>query len=69
MIEKSLALVTALVPKIGYDAAARMAKKAYQQNKTIRKVMEEEGLFSKEELNRLLNPRSMVAPTKKMKGR
>lgn len=67
MIEKSLALVTALAPKIGYDEAARMAKKAYQQNKTIRKVMEEERLLSKQELNRLLNPRSMVAPTKKMK--
>jgi fumarate hydratase class II len=68
MIEKSLALVTALAPKMGYDEAARMAKKAYQQNKTIRKVMEEEGLFSKEELSHLLNPRSMIAPTKRMKG-
>ena len=53
MIEKSLALVTALVPKIGYDEAARIARKAHQQNKTIRKVLEEEGLFSKEELSRL----------------
>jgi fumarate hydratase class II len=69
MIEKSLALVTALVPKIGYDEAARIARKAYQQDKTIRDVLEEEGLFSKEELRRLLNPRSMIAPTKKMKGR
>ncbi|MDI7261475.1 MAG: class II fumarate hydratase [Thermodesulfobacteriota bacterium] len=69
MIERSLALVTALVPKIGYDEAARIARKAYQQNKTIRKVLEEEGLFSKEELRRLLNPRSMITPTKKMKGR
>lgn len=69
MIEKSLALVTALAPQIGYDEAARLAKKAHQQNKTIRRVLEEEGLFSKEELRRLLNPRSMVAPTKKMKGR
>ena len=67
MIEKSLALVTALAPQIGYDEAARMAKKAYQQNKTIRRVLEEEGLFSKEELYRLLNPRSMIAPAKKMK--
>jgi fumarate hydratase class II len=68
MIEKSLALVTALVPKIGYDEAARIAKKAYQQNKTIRKALEEERLFSKEELSRLLNPRSMIAPAKKMTG-
>jgi fumarate hydratase class II len=69
MIGKSLALVTALAPKIGYDEAARIARKAYQQDKTIRKALEEEGLFSKEELRRLLNPRSMITPTKKMKGR
>ncbi len=61
MIEKSLALATALTPKIGYEEGARIAKKAYLQNKTIRKVAEEEGLFSKEELNRLLDPRLMIA--------
>jgi fumarate hydratase class II len=64
MIEKSLALATALTPKIGYDEAARIAKKAYLRNKTIRKVAEEEGLYSKEELNRLLDPRSMIAPVR-----
>ncbi|MBM4325306.1 MAG: class II fumarate hydratase, partial [Deltaproteobacteria bacterium] len=67
MIEKSLALVTALAPKIGYNEAARMAKKAYQQNKTIRQVMEEEKILSKAELNRILNPRSMLAPSKRMR--
>jgi fumarate hydratase class II len=67
MIEKSLALVTALAPKIGYDEAARIARKAYRENKTIRKAMEEEGLFSKDELSHFLNPRSMIAPAKKMK--
>lgn len=71
MIEKSLALATALTPKIGYEEAARIAKKAYHQNKTIREVVEEERLFPKKELNRLLDPRSMIAPvkrTKKKKG-
>jgi fumarate hydratase class II len=63
MIEKSLALATALTPVIGYDKAARIAKKAYLQNKTIREVVEEEKVLSKEELNRLLNPRRMIAPT------
>ncbi len=62
MIEKSLALATALTPKIGYDEAARIAKKAYAQKKTIRQVVEEEGILSKEELNRWLDPRSMIAP-------
>jgi fumarate hydratase class II len=64
MIEKSLALATALTPKIGYDKAARVAKKAYDQRKTIRQVVEEEGILSREELNRWLDPRSMIAPKK-----
>jgi fumarate hydratase class II len=64
MIEKSLALATALTPKIGYDEAARIAKKAYAQKKTIRQVVDEEGILSKEELNRWLDPRSMTAPAK-----
>jgi fumarate hydratase class II len=65
MIEKSLALATALTPKIGYEEAARIAQKAYVQNKTIRQIVEKERLFSKEELNLLLDPRSMIAPMKK----
>jgi fumarate hydratase class II len=69
MIEKSLALATALTPKIGYDEAARVAKKAYDQRKTIRQVVEEEGILSKEELNRWLDPRSMIAHGKSNKTR
>ena len=64
MIEKSLALATALTPKIGYDEAARIARRAYEERKTIRQVVEEEGLLSKEELNRLLDPLAMVAPAR-----
>jgi fumarate hydratase class II len=69
MIEKSLALATALAPKIGYDHAARVAKNAYESRKTIRQVALEEKLFSKEELTHLLDPRSMTAPTKTTKKR
>jgi fumarate hydratase class II len=70
MIEKSLALATALTSKIGYDQAARISKKAYDQGKTIRQVAEEESLFSKEDLKHLLDPRSMIAPMKmNKKGR
>jgi fumarate hydratase class II len=67
MIEKSLALATALAPNIGYEESARIAKKAYVQDKTIREVAEEEGIFSKKELNRLLDPRSMIVPMKTKK--
>ncbi len=64
IIEKSLALATVLSPEIGYDEAARIARKAYEQGKTIRQVVEEEQLFQKEDLDRLLDPLSMVSPLK-----
>ncbi|MCJ7786107.1 MAG: hypothetical protein MUP41_19420 [Desulfobacterales bacterium] len=67
MIEESLALATALTPRIGYDDAARIAKKAYDQRKTIRQVVVEEGILLKGELSRWLNPRSMIAPTRMAK--
>jgi fumarate hydratase class II len=67
MIEQSLALATILTSKIGYDEAARIAKKAYDQRKTIRQIVEEEGIFSKEESDRLFDPRSMIAPMKWIK--
>jgi fumarate hydratase class II len=62
MIEKSLGLATILTSKIGYDEAARIARKAYDQRKTIRQVVEEEGIISEEDLTFLLNPWSMIAP-------
>ncbi len=68
MIEKSLALVTALAPKLGYNESARIARKAYQKNMTIREVMEEEKILPKTEVQRILNPQSMVASTKGRKG-
>ena len=69
MIEKSLALATALAPRTGYNEAARIARKAYEQQKTIRQVAEEEGLFTEKEVNHLLDPRSMIAPMKPRKKR
>ena len=54
-IEKSLALVTGLVPKIGYDKAAAIAKKAFENGQTIRQVAIAEKILSEKELNDLLN--------------
>ena len=53
-VERSLALATALVPKIGYDRAAALAKRAYDTGKTIREVALAEKLLSEDELNALL---------------
>lgn len=59
MVQQSLALATALVPAIGYERAAEIAKKAYTSNKTIKEVAREENLFSDGKLDSLLNPRRM----------
>jgi fumarate hydratase class II len=67
MVEKSLALATALTPRIGYDEAARIAKKAYAQRKTIRQVVLEEGILPQKELSRWLDPVSMTAPKRMIK--
>ena len=53
-IEKSLALVTALVPEIGYDRAAAVAKKAYESGKTIREIAVEEKILTEDKINKLL---------------
>ena len=53
-IEKSLALVTGLVPHIGYDRAAAIAKTAYETGKTVREVAREENVLPEETLNRVL---------------
>jgi fumarate hydratase, class II len=53
-IERSLALVTGLVPIIGYDRAAELAKKAYAEDKTIREVILEEGILPEEKIKQVL---------------
>ncbi len=60
MVEKSLAMVTALAPEIGYDAAAGIAKEAFKTGKTVREVAREKKLLSEEELTRILEPRRMT---------
>jgi fumarate hydratase, class II len=62
LIEESLAMVTALVPAIGYDRAAQIAKKAYETGRTVRQVALEEKTLPAEELDRLLDPRPMTEP-------
>jgi fumarate hydratase class II len=52
-IEKSLALVTGLVPLIGYDRAAALAQKAYAEGKTIREAALEENLVSVDTVDRI----------------
>ncbi len=60
--ERSLSLCTALVPEIGYERSAAVAKEAVATGKTIREVVLARGLLSEKEANRLLNPISMTFP-------
>jgi fumarate hydratase class II len=53
-IEKSLALVTALVPRIGYEKAAAIAKAAYASGRTVREAAIEAEVLPETELDRLL---------------
>jgi fumarate hydratase, class II len=60
LIELSLAMVTALAPKLGYDAAADIAKQAHQTGKTIREICLEQDILPEAELTALLDARTQT---------
>jgi len=62
LLGDSLMLVTALNPHIGYDNAAKVAKKAFEDNATLREATEALGLLSGEEFDKLVKPEEMIAP-------
>lgn len=61
-LNNSLMLVTALNPHIGYDNAAKVAKKAYNENKTLEEVAVELGLLTSEKFREVVRPETMVGP-------
>jgi fumarate hydratase class II len=62
MIEKSLAMVTALAPVIGYDAAAKIAKESFATGKTVREVALAHKVLTEDKLNKILDPWRMTHP-------
>ena len=56
LVEKSLAMVTSLVPKIGYDAAAEIAKESVKTGKTVRELCREKQVLPEDELREALDP-------------
>jgi fumarate hydratase class II len=60
MIEQSLAMCTALAPKIGYDNAAKIAKRAYEEKRTVREVAREISGLDDATLEQLLDPANQV---------
>ena len=62
MIEKSLAMVTALAPVIGYDAAAKIAKESFTTGKTVREVARAHKVLPDDKLDKILDPWRMTEP-------
>ena len=59
-LHRSLMLVTALNPHIGYENAAKVAKKAYQEDITLRQACTALGFLTPEEFDRVFHPEEMV---------
>ena len=64
-LHNSLMLVTALNPHIGYDKAAKAAKKAFANKSTLRESIVELGYLSGEEFDKIIKPEKMIKPNKR----
>jgi fumarate hydratase class II len=62
LVDRSLMLVTALSPHIGYDRAAEIAKKAHREGSTLREAALRLGYVKAEDFDRWVRPESMIAP-------
>ena len=62
-LDNSLMLVTALVPKIGYDNAAKIAKKAIKNNTSLKEEALKTGLISKKDYDLIVDPKKMINPS------
>jgi len=62
-LDNSLMLVTALAPKIGYDNAAKIAKKALKNNTKLKYEAVKTGLINAKEYDKIVNPIKMIGPT------
>jgi fumarate hydratase, class II len=62
LVDRSLMLVTALAPKIGYDKAAEIAKKAHREGTTLKDAAIDLGFLTEQEYDELVRPEKMVGP-------
>ena len=60
LVEKNLSTVTALVPAIGYDKSAELAKKALAEDRPLREVVKEAGIISDDDVDRILDNKKMT---------
>ena len=62
LLDNSLMLITALSPVLGYDNAAKIAKRALKNNTTLKEEVIKTGLISEKQYNKIVDPRKMVRP-------
>ena len=62
ILDNSLMLVTALSPKVGYDNAAKIAKRAHKNGTTLKEESIKSGLISEKEYDKIVNPKKMIKP-------
>lgn len=62
LVENSVGVITAIVPHVGYENAANIAKKAIKTGRPVRELALESGLLSEEDLNKILDPMGMTEP-------
>ena len=65
LVQNSLMLVTALAPKIGYDNAAKIAKRALKNGTTLREETIKSKLINEKEYDRIVDLKKMIGPTNK----
>ena len=61
-IDNSVSVVTALLPHIGYEQSAMLAKEAYNTGRPIREIILEKGILTEEKLNHIMSPEQMTHP-------
>ncbi len=62
-LDNSLMLVTALSPRVGYDNAAKIAKRAHKNGTTLKEESVKSGLITEKEFNKVVNPKKMIKPS------
>ena len=59
-LNRSVGIVTALLPHLGYETASALAKEAYETGRAIRDIILDQGLLTEDEINHILSPKEMT---------
>lgn len=62
MVERSVGIITAINPHVGYETASQIAKQALSTGKSVREICLEHGYLTEEELDTILDPKEMTEP-------